>query len=72
MSSLLPFAYVFYVVMILAAMLFRGSVKVNNRPVRNPIARGLVAVVVLPFLGVVFYLFRFVGQFMLLPITSHL
>ena len=70
MEVLTPFAWVVYGIIAVVALFFRGTVKVNDILVRNPLARVLVTMLVLSFVGVVFYAIGFVGHFLLLPIFS--
>ncbi len=70
MEVLTPLAWVFYGVIAVGALFFPSMVTVNDVPVRNPLIRVALVPVVLSFVGVFFYLFGLIGQFLLLPIRS--
>lgn len=70
MQALTVFAWVFYGVLVLVALAFPAAVQFNDVPVRNPLTRVAVVVVILPIIGCLFSLFGLVGNFLLLPIRS--
>jgi hypothetical protein len=48
----------------------KDDVKINEMSVENPFMRMAIAIVIVPFIGAVFYIFGLIGHFLLLPIIS--
>ncbi|OIO51571.1 hypothetical protein COY93_00680 [Candidatus Uhrbacteria bacterium CG_4_10_14_0_8_um_filter_58_22] len=46
------------------------SVKVNNRPVKNPLIRMIVCFIAVPSIGIVFLIFGLIGLFLTAPIIE--
>jgi hypothetical protein len=47
-----------------------ASVKINDRPVRNPIVRMIMCFLFVPFVGIVFLVLGLIGLFLAAPIIE--
>ena len=57
---------VFWGLSLLITFFSSGKVKIGGRPVRNPITRVIIMMVVLLLVGLLFMLFGLLGEFILL------
>ncbi len=67
---LLPLAYLFYGIVIVAAVFRPTSVTFNGKPVNNPLLRIILLPCFFLFVGIILTLAGFVGRFLLLPVID--
>ncbi len=63
---------ILYILFVLAAAFGFGSITFNDREIENPFVRGLVALIVWPLIGLIFWVIGVIGNFLLMPFSTLL
>ncbi len=70
MSTLSWISIALWVLAAVIGLFSSSSMKINDRPVRNPLARMVVCFFAVPFVGIIFLVLGLIGLFLAAPIVE--